>query len=453
MLNTIVPDNSYLGKFAYDLPTNVIAVNETALYSQDFITSKSKVKLTRHERDALLSVLMQDEDIDWYDLFELFRRYDSISVDGLLMGPDFLDVINRYYAERYPHIVFSDFLWTMRSLFMPLFNVLKSNITNASLFHSFSTGYAGVLASFAKDTYPETPLVITEHGIYTREREEEIIKTDWAKGVYKDIWISSFYKQSRCAYTYADKVTSLYEGAREIQIELGCKPHKTAVLPNGVDVFSHDGIPLKEPDDEYVNVGAVVRLAPIKDVKTMINSFYRATQEFPKMKLFIIGPTEENPEYYNECVEMVNSLDLDNVIFTGRAIVKNYIGKMDIILLTSISESQPLILLEGMSARKPCIATSVGCCEDLLHGADDDNLGSCGIICPIMQVDAIANAIVRLAKDEELRLKMGEIGRMRAEKYYQHDTMLQNYYQLYRELLKTSAGIPTGKQRQLATTG
>ncbi len=319
-----------------------------------------------------------------------------------------------------------------------MFHLLKSEPIKADIYHSFSTGYAGVLASYAKNTYPETPFIVTEHGIYTREREEEIIKTDWAKGIYKDIWISNFYKQSSCAYDYADKVVALYNAASELQVEMGCDKKKTLVIPNGVDVLSHDNIPLKEPDDPFINIGAVVRLTPIKDIKTMISAFYQASKTVKNLKLFIIGPQDEDPEYYDECVQMVESLKVQNIIFTGRVVVKEYIGKMDIILLTSISESQPLSLLEGMAARKPCITTNVGCCHDIVYGADDDNLGACGILSPIMQIDTIAEAIVKLATDEDLRLKMGEIGRERVIRYYRQETLYETYTALYNEVLKDS---------------
>ena len=107
------------------------------------------------------------------------------------MGPDFYHMVSECYRKNYPHIVFSDFLWTMRSIYLPLFLVLKSRIPKADLYHCVATGYAGVLGSMAKYLYG-CELLISEHGIYTREREEEIIKASWVAGVYKNIWIEQF---------------------------------------------------------------------------------------------------------------------------------------------------------------------------------------------------------------------------------------------------------------------
>ena len=73
---------------------------------------------------------------------------------------------------------------------------------------------------------------MSEHGIYTREREEEILKANWVGGVYKNIWIDQFRKMSYLAYNRADIVTSLYGHARELQLELGCPEEKTYIVPN-----------------------------------------------------------------------------------------------------------------------------------------------------------------------------------------------------------------------------
>ncbi len=433
-LNTIVVDKKQMGKFVYELPPNVTKITETALYDDDEVRKLKRIKLSSKEKSALKTLLSRERNSDWSGVFSLFRNNPDISVNSLLMGKDFLEVITSFYNEHYPHVVFSDFLWTMRSLFLPLFLLLKSKPPKADLYHSFSTGYAGILASFAKDTYSNTPLIVTEHGIYTREREEEIIKTDWVKGVYKDIWINNFYNQSSCAYSYADKVVAIYKEASNLQMELGCKSEKAMVISNGVDVLAHENIPLKSENDPFINVGAIVRITPIKDIKTMINAFYQASKIKDNLKLFIMGPVDEDPEYYQECVRLVENLELDNVIFTGEVNVKDYIGKMDIILLTSISESQPLALLEAMSARKPCISTNVGCCSSLFYGEEGDNLGTCGILAPIMQLDAIADAIVKLANNEDLRMKMGEIGKARSLRNYQQDFLYDSYSALYKEL-------------------
>ncbi|MFR7798548.1 MAG: glycosyltransferase [Collinsella sp.] len=63
------------------------------------------------------------------------------------------------------------------------------------------------------------------------------------------------------------------------------------------------------------------------------------------------------------------NLGVRDLIFTGRVNVVEYMEKLDFTILTSISEGQPLSVLESLAARRPCVTTEVGCCRELLEGA------------------------------------------------------------------------------------
>ena len=64
----------------------------------------------------------------------------------------------------------------------------------------------------------------------------------------------------------------------------------------------------------------------------------------------------------------MKQLKLENIIFTGRVDIVKYMEKLDFTILTSISEGQPLSVLESFAARRPCVTTDVGCCRELLEG-------------------------------------------------------------------------------------
>ena len=296
---SIVANRSFRGKFVYDLPENVVEVHELYLEDYDFRRTKSnkmrKIKMTDTEFEAMKSLLINQK-VDWDTLFRFFGEKD-FSLNDLLMGPQFLRAVKDCYRIRYPEVIFSDFLWTMRSMYLPLFLALKIKLPKADLYHCVATGYAGVLGAMAKQRYG-CGLLISEHGIYTREREEELIRAKWVEGIYKNIWIEQFRKMSQLAYDRADKVTSLYEHARELQIELGCPEEKTQVTPNGVDPSRFENlVVLPEMQDDKIHIGAILRVTPIKDVKTMIRAFAYAKKKVPSLKLWIMGPTDEDEEY------------------------------------------------------------------------------------------------------------------------------------------------------------
>lgn len=432
VLLTIIANREIGGKFAYELPENVTEVHELYLEDVDWgsVNKKHKSRLNQKEYHALRSLILNHE-VEWEEMFDFFRD-NNVSINDLLMGEDFYHAVLDCYDQQYPDIVFSDFLWTMRSMYLPLFLALSMEIPQADVYHAVATGYAGILGSMGK-YFHNGQFILSEHGIYTREREEELIQAQWVQRLYKKIWIQQFKKMSQVAYDKADVVTSLYQHARELQIELGCPKEKTVITPNGIDYHRMEKLRgVSKEEEGYVHVGAVLRVTPIKDVKTMIQAFAYAKKRYPKLKLWIMGPYDEDPEYAAECFKIVEVMEIPDVEFTGRIQVTDYLGWMDMTILTSISEGQPLTILESFAAHVPVIATDVGNCRGLLYG-EDDSLGEAGILTHIMNIEEIANAMVYLAENPEERKKMAEVGYQRLMRKYKIEDMKETYAKIYQE--------------------
>lgn len=432
---TIVANRSLRGKFAYELPSNVTEVHELYLEDMDWTRRKKlkNIKLNEEEYNAIRSLLL-NQNVEWERLFRLFGE-KKFSLNQLLMGPDFMHAVRDCYELSYSEALFSDFLWTMRSIYLPLFLAMKMDIPKADLYHCSATGYGGVLGSMAKIRYG-SGLLISEHGIYSREREEELIKAKWVQGIYKDIWIAQFKKMSLLAYRQADVVTSLYEYARSLQIELGCPKEKAIVTPNGIDVSRFETVTVNDQmEPDMVHIGAVLRVTPIKDVKTMIRAFAYAKERVKNLKLWIMGPSNEDEQYAQECFDMVEKMGVSDIVFTGRVNVTDYIHSMDMTILTSISEGQPLTILESYAAHKPVIATDVGNCRGLIYG-ESDSFGEAGILTHIMNVREIAEAMIELATNKERREQMGENGYRRLMAKYKISDMKDTYRKLYQSFEK-----------------
>ncbi|MFF0830027.1 GT4 family glycosyltransferase PelF [Brevibacillus sp. NPDC003359] len=419
------------GKYVYQLPANVVEITEVFLdtYLKEEAAPGKRLGLTEAEQQALLSLLDGSRG-DWSALFSMLAGSKVSSVAELLTSKDFFEVIQRLCQQKYPQIPFTEMIWMIRSMVLPLCLIMKNGMPQADLYHSVCTGYGGVAGSLGKHLFSK-PFLLTEHGIYTREREEEIIKANWIKGHFKDIWIDYFHNLSACAYSYADEVITLFERNKEIQIELGCDPAKVSVIPNGVKVNDYASI-AEEKEDGILTIGAVVRVVPIKDIKTMLHSFGLVKEQVPHARFIIIGPADEDEEYYTECLQLVDSLQLEDVTFTGAVNVKEYLGKVDVLVLTSISEGQPLVILEGMACKKPFVTTDVGSCRELLYG-NGDNYGNAGITVPVMHFNQIAQAIITLCHNEPLRRRMGKNGFDRVSAIYTHENFLAGYRNLYRK--------------------
>ncbi len=418
---------------AYQLPQNVVSFQDV------YLDSVLKEKIAENPRRTHLSAaqvqaareLLSCQNPDWSVLFNLFRGNRLKGVEFLL-DHDFFSLLQEICAKDYPYVGFTDFFWTIRSMFLPLLYLMGSPLPEADVYHSVSAGYAGVLGTMAAISYKK-PYILTEHGIYTREREEEILRTDWVPPHFKDLWINMFYMFTRCAYDAADCVTSLFQRASQIQQEIGCNSAKCTVIPNGVHIDKFSDIPLKEPDG-FIDIGAIARIVPIKDIKTMIYAFSLLCDEMDNVRLHIMGSTDEDEEYYEECLQLIRDLELKNIIFTGRVDVHDYLKKIDFTVLTSISEGQPLAILEAMAAGRPAVTTKVGSCDELIEGKED-GFGDAGFCVPTMHQSALAEAMITLCQNDDLRRQMGENGKKRVHALYDHKQMIRNYLYLYQEAI------------------
>jgi polysaccharide biosynthesis protein PelF len=135
---------------------------------------------------------------------------------------------------------------------------------------------------------------------------------------------------------------------------------------------------------------------------------------------------------------MVDELDLAGTVeFAGKVDIFDYLPRIDVLVLTSISEAQPLVLLEAGAACIPCVTTDVGSCREIIEGAPGErpNLGLGGRVAPPMAAGAIGAAVVELLKDDELRRRCGRTLRRRVEQYFTSTASAARYAGLYQGLL------------------
>ena len=375
---------------------------------------------------------MNLSDPDWDVLFNLFHN-KGVHPLSFLQSNEFIDLFTKICMEEYPYVAYADAFHTVRSMLLPVLYLMTGEVPKAQIYHAISTGYGGLLACLG-GSINHAPVLLTEHGIYTREREEEILSAEWVAPAFRQRWIRFFAMLSQEIYRRAWRVASLFGRARQTQIDMGAPASKCLVIPNGIQFDRFKDIPLK-PDDGWVDIGAVVRLAPIKDVKTMIYAFFELASRVPNVRLHIMGGVDDEG-YANECYALVEQLQIKNLLFTGRVDVVQYMQKLDFTILTSISEGQPLSVLESMAARRPCVTTEVGCCRELLEGAPGDTFGIAGYCVPPMYRQGLADAMEKMCASRARREEMGRIGQRRVDAYFHHEQMLANYQKMYDETAK-----------------
>ena len=294
-------------------------------------------------------------------------------------------------------------------------------------------------------------MIVTEHGIYTRERRIEIAQAGWLYerrsdviratedlGFFREWWVKYFGVMSKLAYSYADVITTLYDGNRELQVRDGADPAKTRIIPNGVDVDSLSRLRRDRAHRKRRTIAFVGRIVPIKDVKTLIKACKIISRELPDVKILFVGPQEEESQYYHECSALIEMMGLsDHVIFTGHVDVEDYYPDIDLILITSISEAQPLVILEAAACGIPAVASDVGACRELIEGKPgaDSEIGAGGIVCPFHSPEYTAYAAIELLKDDDRYEAAARAAAERAERYYRQRDMISAYRNLYEQFI------------------
>ncbi len=231
-----------------------------------------------------------------------------------------------------------------------------------------------------------------------------------------------------------------------MQVRDGADRQKVHVVPNGIDL-KRFGEASKayfgRPENDRYTIGFVGRVCPIKDVKTLIYASRLVAEEVPDVLVRVMGPADEDPDYARECHELISLLDLDdNVILEGAVNVLEEVPKVDVVVLTSISEAQPLVILEAGAMGLANVATDVGSCSELLFGRlpEDKMIGGGGLITPIASPGATAEALLKLYRDPERRKQLGRNLMKRVNRFYDQEDMIGAYREIYTKHL-TSTGV------------
>jgi glycosyltransferase involved in cell wall biosynthesis len=447
------------GPWLFPRPNNVIGVSNLSLGQWSSENEEPQEPLDDNEEHELLGViesfhrdLLSGSPEAFERLFGIFYRMGLSSklFTTLSSGREAWNLIQKFYKEQFSQESFIDFFWMWRTTHLPLFSLLASPVPKARLYHSLASGYAGILGVMGKLAY-ERPLILTEHGLYTRERKIEIALAQWiGSGNARDdmtirpintsvkgFWMRIFEQLGRIVYHYSDHIITLFEGNRRIQIRDGAPAEKTKVIPNGIRVFSETKIrEVQKAQSEKLSVAMIGRVVPIKDIKTFIQACRIVRDQLPEVQFLIMGPMNQDPEYVKECQNLVEILKMGDAIqFTGSVRVEDYLPKMDLLVLTSLSEAQPLVVMEGAIFGVPSVTTRVGACNELINGRtrEDVALGPGGIVTSVGNPEETALAMLKILKDDGLRKRMGYAARLRMERFYREDLLFEAYRTLYQE--------------------
>ena len=251
-----------------------------------------------------------------------------------------------------------------------------------------------------------------------------------------------FRETERALAHHTTRLVAVGPEVRDDLVELGVAPRdQFSVIRLGIDLDSRvlaDGrrpefrALFGIPEDRFV-VGWIGRMTPIKRVPDVLLSFRRLLDLGVDATLFLVGDGPDREAAENQAKELGIA---KRVLSLGyQRDVSPYYALFDALVLPAANEGTPVVAIEALAAQRPVVATRVGGVPDVVMDCETGFLVESG------DVEAIAEALARLAGDPELRARMGARGREFVVPRYRVERLVDDIDELYRELL-TQKGLP-----------
>ena len=192
-------------------------------------------------------------------------------------------------------------------------------------------------------------------------------------------------------------------------------------------------------DESDFVVGNVGRLVPWKGQDVFLRALARVAPQVPNLKALIVGAPDPPTEtvYLQRLLTLAQQLGLSDVVhFAGfQSDIPAVMASLDVLVHSSSSpEPFGIVVIEGMAAGKPVIATSAGGVLDIIEDAQS------GLLVPVGDDRAMAEAILTLARHRGLADRLGTEARQRVAARFTVAQYAQAVQAIYRSLLSGDGG-------------
>lgn len=271
---------------------------------------------------------------------------------------------------------------------------------------------------------------------------------------YFPVWMSRFFvtierwlaRRTDCLIAVSRRVRD------ELLVGKGIgRPDQWRVIPLGLNLSALAGLPL--PDGKSaVRIGMVGRLVPIKNPGLFLRALHCVILQEGTDQASVSGVIVGDGPLRKTLEDEVRQLGLDRIVrFSGwqRDLSRVYEG-LEAACLASWNEGTPVSLIEAMAAGRAVVATDVGGVRDLLEGQSQSSthiaLGGFrvtdrGILVRPGDMEGLAAALATLARDADLRTRLGQAGRAYVMEHFGSERLLKDIGALYEELVPASAGM------------
>jgi glycosyltransferase involved in cell wall biosynthesis len=275
----------------------------------------------------------------------------------------------------------------------------------------------------------DVPLILTCHGQLISGSKT----ADYFERVYSRIIGRRIFKA-------ADRIISLSSSDLNYISSFGVDSKKISILPNAIDpeeLFKMDSVSFEanNPKNSFLQglngkriimfVGPVIQR---KGVKYLIKSIPKVLENTGDDSVFVLVG---GGEFLNQARQLTTEMQInDHVIFTGRLTEEELVETYrcaDLFVLPSLSEGLPTSILEAMYFGVPVVATDIPGVKDHFNGV--------ALLIPPKNEDRLAEAMVKLLDDGELRGRLSKAGEVLVKGRYTWDVVARGYEKIYFEIM------------------
>lgn len=365
-------------------------------------------------------------------LHDLLIVYDAKKcLEHPLTWDIFVEHLNK--EPLYSSMTFKEAL-TAYQIIQRNIQLLSIEVPPVDIIHCSLAWLPSLIAVYAKKE-SNCKVMVTEHGVAFRE-----LLLYYNAYLYdepaKIFWKVFSHNIVRTVYSIADLIIPVCAANKVWEQHLGADPSKIKVIYNGVNTSKFRPLEVKR-ESKRPTVVTVARVDVFKDIVCLAQAIKYVKEQIPDIQCLIYG-TSTDLDYSLRCVKTVKELKLeDNVKFMGGTKEPEKVYNIaDVVAISSITEGFPFTIIEAMACGKAVVASDVGGVREALEG--------CGLLVRSRRPNDLAQGIVRLIKDHDLRRKFEAAAIQKVHAEFTLEKCVERFRQEYENLVR----LPKIKKEQ-----
>ena len=437
-------------KLKFNVPPNVVDIMNVPLWGTEepieYIRKiefskvyeakiKTKMSSSIEKLEPIITLLLdhifrKKDDLDAlgeaiYEFHEFFQIYDYYETfrDEQLWFIYKSYILEHYDAEKEDLPTVFDMIEGLRYLYR-FFISLLPNLPKAHIYHSSAAAFCGLSCIVAKKKF-NSKFLLTEHGVYIREQYIAASRNQMPYRT-KEFMMGLITLISKLNFHFADIVSPVCNYNSRWELKWGVDEKKIHTIYNGIDTDKFKKIEVQKDENRPIVV-MVARIDPLKDIETFIRTAELVKEDIPDVLFKLYGPMIDE-KYYQKCQNLVSELGVEkNFLFAGTTSSPELAyNEGDVVMLTSISEAFPFVVIEAMACEKVVISSDVGGTKEVLEGY--------GFVIKPKDYKGFADKVVYILKNLDIAREIGFEARESILNGFTIEDMVDNYGKIYKKL-------------------